>query len=131
MKALMIGLVALLIGATSAHTAFVSQYTAWQEKSERFREGYVSGMVDWLTGIAHNEPVFRSASQGLIVCGNQLQFRSDILADAITDFYKRHTDRWVDPPAVIFWEVVVRGVCLSHVNKERAALGLDAMEKAE
>lgn len=131
MPKLMIACFALLLGATPVRAGFVANYTGWNGLSQDYQSGYVAGLIDWFTLVAQGQPQMIAVSKGLSACGNELEFRAHVLADAITDFYKRHTDRWVKPPVSIFWDVVVRGVCLSHVNRERATLGLNALEKAE
>jgi hypothetical protein len=122
---------ALLLATTPARAAFYANYTDWQRVSASSRMGFVAGIVDWLTAVGQTDPDMNAAGRGIHACAAELRLGNNDVAEAITDFYKRHTDRWVDAPAFIFWDVVVRGICLSHVNKERAARGLNALEKAE
>jgi hypothetical protein len=112
---------------TSSAESVTKNYSDWKNIDQNARYWYVLGLFDMTLIAVSGEKNAEAVRDGMLKCAPEIKY--DTLVDAISEYYENNTANWNNPPYMAFWEAVVRGECLAHVNAARVELGLKEWPK--
>ena len=112
---------------TSSAENITRNYSDWKNIAQSARYWYVLGLFDMTLIAASGDKNTEAVRDGMLRCGPELKYFTAV--NAISKYYESNTANWNNPPYMAFWETVVGGVCLAHVNAARVELGLKEWPK--
>ncbi|MCA3572752.1 MAG: hypothetical protein IOC86_02475 [Aestuariivirga sp.] len=117
-------IMAMVAASLEASAAFVSGYADWKKMSEVQKRAYVRGLVDGMMVVEIGNDSSRANIAGFMDCADQLNLTDEMMAEAISEYYKARPQSWKFPPYGPFHESIMKGACLDFINSSRRKLGL-------
>lgn len=111
----------------SSAESVTRNYSDWKNIAQSARYWYVLGLFDMTLIAVSGDKNTEAVRDGMLKCGPELKYFTAV--NAISKYYESNTAHWSDPPYMAFWQTVVRGECLTHVNAARVKLGLNEWPK--
>lgn len=106
---------------------YTKNYSDWKSIAQSAKYWYVLGLFDMTLIAISGDKNTEAVRDGMLKCGPELNYFTAV--NAISKYYESNTAHWSDPPYLAFWQTVVRGECLTHVNAARVEAGLMAWTK--
>lgn len=113
----------LVLASTAIGSPRENNYAGWKKMKQNEQAWYVTGLYDMIIFGVTGETT-ETVRDGIVECGDDIGLNSDMLAYTITKYYQLHSDKKDLPTSIVFWNTIVRGVCLDYVNVARKKRGL-------
>ena len=115
----------MLIWPQVVSAGYMNSYSDWKKLGSSMQSIYAMGLYDAETGgVIRGLDWTIATAQGLSDCSVELSLNGILLAEAINNFYAADLQRWSFPVSFAFHSAIIKGVCLRHINTERAKYGL-------
>jgi hypothetical protein len=119
----------VLTATSSANAGFIDNYRAWQKIGPEGQAAYAMGIFDVMIVFIASDRYATARALGLRQCGEALQLKAAMMAQAITKYYEDYPESQKAAPFVAFNAYLERGACSPFINAARAEMGLQPMKK--
>jgi hypothetical protein len=124
-------LMLVLSAQTPARAGFIDNYRAWQQLGPDGQAAYAMAIFDVMIVFVAGDDNITARALGLRQCGEALQLKASMMAQAITKYYRDYPQNQLASPFVAFNGYLERGACSPFINAVRAQMGLKPIKKLD